>query len=172
MPELIIVEGPDCSGKTTLIDNIRRKHDVVVHNGVYQSPDAAYTAYRKQLRDFLNMWKEVDLPENSRLILDRSILSQAVYGPIMRNEQFDALQYSLFQNILKEFNYRIVICLPPFGRIVIPWAKRVEKEYVDDFEKMCLVYAAYESLISELDIEGVLFYDYTQNEQEIFDALS
>lgn len=162
--QIIYVEGPDCAGKSTLVEAIKKDNDLIIHNGRYETAEAAYASYLNQLSEFGNS-------KFDRLILDRGVLSEVIYGMVMRNETPDEHSFRLIIKQLEEFDYHIVVCLPPFGPTVIKWAQRQTQEYVNQFEQYVLVYDLYSKVQSELG-EHVIVHDYTKNHKEVVDALS
>ena len=86
MKHVIYVDGPDCCGKSTLISAIKREGDLVIHNGLYETPAQAYAAYIRQIQSFL----AASQTKYNRLILDRGVLSEIVYGQVLRNTLPDA----------------------------------------------------------------------------------
>ena len=76
---MVIIEGPDCSGKTTISEMLASAFNVpMIHSpGVVHTPD--------QLDERL-FWCD-ELCKIQRLIMDRCFyFSELVYGPILRGE--------------------------------------------------------------------------------------
>lgn len=163
MKKIVYVEGPDCAGKTTLINAIQREGDKVIHNGRFPTAKDAYDAYIKQLQDFKT-------DEFDRLILDRGVLSEIVYGQVMRNTVGDVVLLKTIMDLIQEFDYDIIICLPHFGQTVIKWAQRLESEYTQQFEQYVTIYEMFQRLPKE--VADVMVHDYTQNNQEIIDHVN
>lgn len=163
MKQIIYIEGPDCCGKSTLVNALKREGDLVIHNGRYDTAQIAYNTYIKQLQDF----KE---SKHERLILDRGVLSEIVYGQVMRDTVGDVVQLKVIFDMLQEFAYDIIICLPPFGPTVIKWARRLDEEYVNQFEQFVTIYEMFQRLPKE--VSETMIHDYTQNNQEIIDYVN
>lgn len=161
---VIYVEGPDCTGKSTLIEAIKREGDLIIHNGVFPTPVDAYNAYIDQLNQFVMQ------DQFERLILDRGVLSEIVYGQAIRQQKPDLVLVKTIIEQLQEMDYDIIVCLPPFGQTVIKWAKRLDTEYVKQFEEYVVVWEMFQSLTKEVD--GVMVHDYTSNHQEVIDHVN
>ena len=158
MKQVIYIEGPDACGKSTLVSAIQRKGDLVIHNGRYESPAKAYETYIKQLQDFTEC-------KHQRLILDRGVLSEVVYGQVIRGDEPDPILLKVIIDMIQDFEYDIIVCLPPFGQTVIKWAQRLDEEYVNQFEQYVAIYEMFQRLPSE--IADILVHDYTKNHQEV-----
>lgn len=129
---MIIVEGPDGAGKTTLIETLRhqRMHLKSLHGGVggttpegwSRVQDSVLSAYAQKILEGEQLERETSefaAMTNSlimtRLAFDRFHLSEWVYGPILRHNQLitdENLQ--LIGNLLREKHVPIILCLPPF----------------------------------------------------------
>jgi thymidylate kinase len=160
---VVYVEGPDGCGKSTLISAIQREGDLIIHNGVYASPEIAYSTYIDQLKSF-------GKSPYKRLILDRGVLSEIVYGKVIRHHQPNVVQLKIIIDLVQGYDYDIIICLPPFGRAVITWAKRIEDEYVNQFEEYVTIYEMFQRLPQE--VTDTIVHDYTSNNQEIIDHVN
>lgn len=120
---MIIVEGPDGAGKSTLIKNlgferIRLKSirggvgGVLVDgkgDGLYGwgGTDHAVLAYSKQIVK----------AEGRNVAFDRFHLSEIVYGPLLRPEQRPELEIHDLLNLNHHIRVKhipVILCLPPF----------------------------------------------------------
>jgi hypothetical protein len=82
MRKLIIVEGPDASGKTTLAKFIARKHNgLYVHMSGHKEYHPIMTTYH---RDWLDNIEWNVKSTGSLVVLDRTWLSELIYGSIFR----------------------------------------------------------------------------------------
>lgn len=76
---LVIIEGPDCAGKTTLAENMRRYTACkVLHRGPPE--DDAFVEYTADLQSYQ--------PEaiGANVVCDRWHWGELVYGPMLRGE--------------------------------------------------------------------------------------
>lgn len=119
---MIIVDGPDGSGKTTLIERLGfiRRQLKSLRGGVGGTTPVGWTlpgetpleAYRRQLHQ-----AAVEEFDVKRIAFDRFHLSEMVYGPILRNEQLIDEECLTGLNELLHIEYRvpIILCLPPYA---------------------------------------------------------
>lgn len=80
MKPVVIIEGPDGAGKTTMAQALRRKLDAVyVHHGSYQ------TLRGDQIARLYHQSLEPALTSSAAVVLDRSWLSEPIYGEVFRS---------------------------------------------------------------------------------------
>ena len=149
---VIIVSGPDFSGKSTLANQLMaaNRNHVYIHCAV--TPDIQKlhtTAIDSALK----------LSEEFTVIIDRLHYSELVYGPIFRSGvSYDVYEFDRFYS--KKFypNIHKVLCLPPKEVVLEGFKKRaaVGGEMFDTVEK---VYDAY----AENPL-GWKIYDWTKGE--------
>lgn len=91
-PRLIIIEGPDCVGKTTLTQNLAR----ILRQEYMRVTVTMHTTYTKALAPGMGdyqvaLFKDIaaNLQAGYRVILDRSWPSDVVYRPILRPKSED-----------------------------------------------------------------------------------
>lgn len=113
---MLIVEGPDGSGKTTLIAELREALNIPVAPRVVSKNTEAML----DLRD----WVDNNLEEGfQRVIFDRyRLISESIYGPIIRDMQhpgFDNQQW-LMERLVKFYNLHpiIIYCIPPLQTVI------------------------------------------------------
>src|SRR5947209_354454 len=108
---MIIVEGPDGAGKTTLIK--RLLEDGVI-NKSYPSP------WQDDVLQFeANILRAVkENGSNFRVAYDRFFYSELVYGPVIRHRCcFDLHQLHRIHQTINNSASVIVLCLPPLEEI-------------------------------------------------------
>ena len=145
--KVIIIEGPDFSGKSTLAQDLmqRYRNHVYIHCAV--TPDI-YALHTTAITNAFNLSKDFTV------IIDRLHYSELVYGPIFRNgvsydvQKFDDLYSS--KNIPNLYK---VLCLPPKEIVLNGFKKRaaaggemfntVEKVY-DEYAKNPLGWNVYD----------------------------
>ena len=160
MAKLLYIEGPDHSGKTTLIEKIRKEQDRFYHNGVFNSPQEAYFAYKMQI-----MCYEEDNFENDIIttIMDRGPCAEQIYGSIMRNQNMSAPMLEDLLLHLNRVEAHMIICLPPMITCLEGWMSRRDQEYVKDTELYKDVWRGYNDLLQSAEnipLE-ITHYDYT-----------
>jgi len=153
----IILEGPDCGGKTTLKQNLikhfpQRFHSI--HNSLYKSDHSAYEAYVNQANAFAS----------EDCIFDRFYFSEYAYSIVMRDKLHDKATQQLIET-MNEINLTIdhkkskeayksrvnifhILCRPNISILIERWKerKRLDYEYIDKLNK-------YKELVSIYDTE-------------------
>lgn len=120
---MIIVEGPDGSGKTTLIELLghERKQLRSLRDGVgatnnkgwAKKGESVVDAYRRQL----NLALTTERATGVKIAFDRFHLSEYVYGPILRNKQLITPEVMIaISRVLRDLRVPVILCLPPFAK--------------------------------------------------------
>lgn len=163
---IIVVEGVDASGKSTLLENarleIKKKYFVLLRHS--QRP---YTPH--DVMDFLDLIENTILPN---LVVDRHpLISEPIYGPILRGENLVAgfEDKDSATKRLKHTIERIIYCRPPAYQIKenlhrLPQLKGVKENIQNLIE-------AYDQRMVELEKAGmkVFHYDYTDPDVSLVD---
>jgi thymidylate kinase len=141
----VILEGPDCSGKTTIARFLESEHGYRYHHeGVPASADGD---------DLLRYYTDVLLAQKHSTVFDRFIFGETVYGPILRGEaKITPEHLRLFERVRRARNVISVVCLPSLENVVLPrWRERLDRELIKDEGTMRRVYAAYHNRVDEFD---------------------
>ena len=166
---LVILEGPDCGGKTTLLkefDYGDMAGALRVHHGPYPRLTAAQLPryYMDSMRPLLDQYEH--------MLMDRCWLSEPIYGQAFRNGQ-DRVGTSArrhLERIAMRHGAVVVLCLPPWEKVKEAWLARKgadsEAEYLDRIEQLEQVYRSYERLQDTTDLP-VVRYDYTIHRHQI-----
>lgn len=150
----VVVEGPDGSGKTTLVRAARNTSSNTIsisRNPMYGNPETRL----KAMFEFM-YWASV-YPPDHHLIVDRyPAISERVYGPILRNE-------NLLDKHPLDFGMgkvdAIIYCRPRMGRIIANLPENEQLSGVN--EKIHLIVEAYDAVINQFsEITQVFVYDY------------
>jgi thymidylate kinase len=157
---LIIFEGPDCAGKTTLMREFKNSmlDTTEVHHGPYPRLSAAHLPryYVDGMMPLLHQYEN--------MLMDRSWLSEAIYGAVFRGgvNRIGTEARRHLERIAMRHGAVVVLCLPPWEKVKEQWLKRKnadsEAEYLDKIEQLEQVYKGYAELRTELP---VVRYDYT-----------
>lgn len=83
MPEVFIIEGPDCAGKTTFGEHIIEEAGRRNLTCLYIHRSRIKTTAREEYLDAL---EDVRTADSDVVLLDRWHISEDVYGPVMRGE--------------------------------------------------------------------------------------
>lgn len=158
---MIIVEGPDGAGKTTLIRNIAEAYpDLEVAPRVVSKETNALTDMKRWVNDNLTEGFQYRLFDRHRLI------SEFIYGPILRgNDQHSGFDdggwvyWSLKR--FQEINPLIIYCLPPFNAVQFNVNQGDDNLAVQDHIKA--IYAGYvhRATLDMLAGRNVVIYNYT-----------
>ena len=144
MSTLIILEGPDGAGKSTLARKLYRAmgpRTKYFHHGPYHG-----VAEDKLAIEYLSSIEDA-LADDRDVILDRSWISEKVYGIAYRcglnrmAEWQEPVEY-----IIKNVSYMktlIVFCLPPWETVRANFEARVAEEYLSGLGPLRVVYDAY-----------------------------
>ncbi len=153
----IIIEGPDCSGKSTLI--LQEFNDLcIIHNGRYPSPMEALKAYTAQCPS----------PQynHDNIVWDRNYPSEQIYGEIYRNKNIPQEHIDELEKQLKAIKTVIVLCIPPFDVVIDNWRelKRQRSEYIENESYFKEIVTTYHDSFGSYVSLPIVEYDYTQTE--------
>ena len=154
---IIILEGPDGGGKTTLANRLRDQYNYQVwHTGKpepwFKDEDLAY--YYK-----LSLWRARTLGQS--VVFDRHWLGELVYGPVMRNQCLLNEQHiRYFEMQMATLQIKLCVVMPPFEEVLKNW-KLKHNDYIPDEQKLTQVFMAYEKLA-----ERYWRYDYTTDDKD------
>lgn len=187
MKGLILLDGPDCAGKSTLAKSIQAAsaeqgdRAVIYHLG---KPEAG-TCWKMHSEALIAYIKQM-LEEDVIVIADRHFLSEAVYGRSYRNGSEYPFAMRFMDMLYDRFNGLKVICCPPTS-VVVDTHKRMKEErheeYSDGMDKIANLYqniwhsavnisslpgTDYTGQLSALggvqDKRGWYHFDYTEND--------
>lgn len=164
---MIIVEGPDNSGKSTLVKQLAKDLDLIIYKGE-RGPCKDSGDLIERTTNMLLKYGE------RRSIADRCpLIGESIYGPILRNHDLWSeekpvfnLQQSLFLEALRTGKLILIYCRPP-DDIVLNFSNHQVKEYdtadhLKELEsKKSEVVKAYDRLIP---VMCNLTYDYTKQD--------
>ena len=164
---LIILEGPDCGGKTTLMRELTQSHELLaVHNGPFPRLSSAQLPrfYVEAMMPMLHGYQS--------MVFDRSWLSEPIYGLAFRNgtDRVGPANRRHLERIAMKHGGVVVLCLPPWEAVKTKWLERKkadsEAEYLDKIEQLKIVYDRYVDLQHATDLP-VVVYDYTRHGNQL-----
>lgn len=161
--KVLIVEGPDGGGKSTLIRQLQAELDFPI------APRVVSKNTRPALTD-LKAWVDNNLEEGfQRMIFDRHrLISEPIYGPILRYNQepgFNDMRW-LGPRLDRFYSLEpiIIYCLPPWTEVFWNIEHDIENEAVR--EKIEAIYTAYiaRAALDHAFAPGIVkIWDYTKS---------
>jgi len=156
---MLIVEGPDGAGKTTLALRLSEDLQWPVATRVVGA-DTQIVGGRTELKS----WVEENLAQGfQQTIFDRHrLISEPIYGPLFRGELQDGFDDDLWfagaWNLLLAIRPVVVFCLPPLDQVMRNL--RDDEENVVVRDKAPIVYWQYWTLYCRMGVRAMR-YDYT-----------
>lgn len=160
---IIILEGPDGGGKTTLAETLRsRLQNNQMTHVVKHGPYKGVTSEDLCKIYFRSMTQALTYDDN--VIMDRSWLSEPVYGYVYRNgvNRIDMPRWRMLERVALSRGADVVQCQPDFEVCANTFISRREDEYLDTIGQLKAVYDEYEQLQQHTCIP-VIHYDYTRD---------
>lgn len=159
---IIILEGPDGAGKSTMAAILAEKGYQRQNFGV--PPEEIQGDEEQLFRFFLDPLIKAEVA-GGRYVFDRLHLSDRIYAPLMRGGT--AMTYraeALIERYTEAIDAQIVICLPPRREAFQNWLKRKEIEYVPNAKTYHLIYNSYVKLLFNAKRNRhFVWYDYTRH---------
>lgn len=106
-PKLIIVEGADCNGKSTLSRALARTLDAVYWH--FTSSKTLAPANRDYMVNGLENARE-NLDNGSFVVFDRFWPSERCYGPVLRGPLYDVAAVLEIEKLTAEFDPIYILC--------------------------------------------------------------
>lgn len=162
MKRIFILEGADGCGKTTLAVALAKflepELTFVVHHGAYRGIEEISDRY------FDSMIPAQD--DLGNVILDRSWLSEPIYGGVYRNGVDRITPHDLSALTSAARTATVILCTVPWETCKENFIKRRAQEMLDDSYQLKLVYEMYERLPNDF------IFDFTkQTHKEFFQCL-
>lgn len=140
---MIIVEGMDNTGKTTLIEQLSK---------ALRIPTARTGTYPREIRD-ISHWSNWAAACPWPLILDRHpAISDLVYGPIIRKGTCSTPEMA---QAARRNNF-LIYCCPPISEVISTF--HVREQMKGTHENLRALYQEYDSLMAELSPD--FYYNY------------
>jgi len=163
---MIIVEGMDNSGKSTLIANIANRFglEIVKRSGPPSASVTVAVTEREAEQAFILETLSF-LVLNPQAIYDRfPIISEGIYGPLLRNRNVFEREGTTWENWLDRLiqcHPLIVYCRPPEQKILCFSPNREQMQGVTDNARQLI--NRYDQLMDKLELRGAMLirHDFT-----------
>lgn len=150
---IIIVEGPDGSGKSMLAEKISKQAGFILMHRSYPKNELEKT---RMINEYLEVIKS-----GTNVVFDRSWHSELVYGTVMRDDSVITYpsMYELEKQICRNGGGLIIYCT---GKPNILWNRCTARgeDYVTDFATFSKICEAYDELMSLPHLLPVVKYEY------------
>lgn len=170
MNHVIILEGPDGGGKTTLAHELSRKMGsaLFTHCGAFPNLTSSQLAatYEAAVAPALDGTCDV--------ILDRCWLSERPYGIAFRGGKYRLptdFRSAIERRLVETTKPLLILCLPPLETCLDVFRARPREEYLKNQQQLALVYAGYLQLQTDLPTWTYDRTKYPSKERSLNEAL-
>ena len=140
---MIIIVGPDCSGKSTLAKQLSAQTGYPIQHRSKPKDQAEKDAMMAMYRDLAVTGADV--------ILDRAWYCEMVYGDIMRDKSYISMgqMYELEDLVSNNGGGIVIHCTDETNKL---WGRCMERgeEYIQDYETLAAIKHMYEWLMHSM----------------------
>lgn len=104
MRGIIVLDGPDCSGKTTLAEMIVAKTNGLHFHQIYRWKDRMFTYHTAALH------RAIEAAEDRVVVLDRLWMSEAIYGAVYRQGTKWPHEGRMMDRVIRKHGGIYIIC--------------------------------------------------------------
>lgn len=172
---MIIVEGPDGAGKSTLVKSLCQMYGLTVGERGTKNRDLLYTV---TVPDTMRALSCAVHGNEASLVWDRLYYSDFVYAPLQRRPvAFSAVQQAHIDAVIEAIRCPIIVCLPPFEVAAMNSAKVHQMTGVE--ENFETIYNHYRDMCYRVGDASKPFpdhrvvYDYTDDDthEQVFEEI-
>jgi thymidylate kinase len=154
---MIIVEGPDGAGKTTLVHKLAQELGLMVGKRATDNRDLLYKVTRQDT--YTALAGAVSGHEPTR-IWDRLFFSELVYAPVMGREvEFSVSERVFVKRVLAAIACPIIVCYPPLDVVQENVKKQRQMEGVN--LNITQIHTAYGTMFREVRHPFLVWHDYS-----------
>ena len=155
LPNVIILEGCDGGGKTTLANRLRDELGYcIVKTGPPVVGEDTLTSYMAALL--------VAHSGGDKTVFDRHYLGETIYGPLLRGvDTLGPVKRAAIERVIETCGARMIICCPPWDVLVAGW--RSKDDLLTRVEQLRHVHDRY---LEEAERLGLRIYDWTASDAE------
>lgn len=170
LSRLVIFEGPDCGGKSTLMHAAMKLFHGSSYRSVHHGPYSGISA--DQLPRFYVESMSSLFEGGPTMGMDRCWLSEFIYGTVHRGgvTRIRPPERRQLERMALRHGAVVVLCLPPLEVVKKAWLERKgadsEAEYLDKVEQLEQVWHMYNDLEQMTDLP-VVRYDYTVHNHQV-----
>lgn len=162
---IVILEGPDGGGKTSLGRQLSKDaffgpNGAVTTHAVHHGPYPGMTQ-GLAVKYLASLRRRHHDNQKVLVLMDRSWLSEPVYGAALRGGQdrVGVAQRRMLERVALKCGAMVVMCRPPWEVVKANWARRKGDELIQEEAWLKQVYDGYAQVRTDLP---VLDFDYTQ----------
>ena len=157
---LFIVEGPDGTGKTTLLKKLRKSLPFYTWFVASNSKPKS-TVDIVEYMEWLSM-----IPPNQPLFSDRfPPISESIYGPVLRNKNLSPFQTPELADYLKKLNAVIIYCAPRSPTIKANLKKNPQRSGLKTHIETII--QKYDSQMTAFENEGIEVFPHNYEQEDM-----
>ncbi len=152
---IVIIEGPDGAGKSTLAHALAKQHGFMYR---HEGPPPTGV---DPLQHYLDTLHHL---QGTHMVLDRFALGERVYGPVLRGKDgLGPAGWIIFREHLRVMRVQTIVCLPDYDTCLKSWASG-RAELIHDLPIFYETYSRWEMISREPQHYAIdHIYDYTRD---------